>query len=69
MIDEKFFLKSKTIIGAVLTFLVVLLPNMGINFTADDSALVSNLADQIIVAATTGLTVYGRFTANTKVKV
>ena len=69
MNTEKAIYKSKTIIGAVLTFLVVLLPQLGISFTADDSAMFSQLVDQICIVITSAFTIYGRFTADSKVVV
>lgn len=68
MNSDKFILQSKTIIGALLTFLVVFLPQFGINFTADDSVLVNELVDQLLIAVTTALTIYGRFKAEGDIK-
>ena len=68
MLNDKFVLKSKTVIGALLTFLLVVLPNFGVNFTADDSALISELVDQALITITTAFTIYGRFVADGSIK-
>jgi uncharacterized membrane protein len=65
--DNKFILKSKTILGAILTFAIAILPQFGISFTGDDAALFARGIDQLAILATTAFTVYGRVAANTKV--
>lgn len=65
--DNKFILKSKTILGAILTFAIATLPQFGVSFTGEDAALISTGIDQLAILATTALTVYGRFVAKTTV--
>jgi len=65
--DNKFILKSKTILGAILTFAIAILPQFGVSFTGEDAALISAGIDQLAILATTALTVYGRFAAKTTV--
>lgn len=69
MTTDKFLLKSKTIIGILLTAFVALAPQFGINFTADDSALISQSVDAIIQAVTLTFAAYGRIAAKDKVTV
>lgn len=61
--ENKFFLKSKTIIGVILSALPALLPALGITFSADDAQLVSSGVDALIQAVGAILAVYGRFAA------
>ena len=65
--ENKFILKSKTILGALLTFAIAALPQLGVSFTGEDAALISSGIDQLAISATTGLTIYGRYKADTKV--
>jgi len=60
---EKFFLKSKTIVGVLATFLVGVLPMVGITFGMEDGALITQLWDSVIQTATLGLAAYGRIKA------
>jgi uncharacterized membrane protein (DUF441 family) len=55
--------KSKTILGIVLTALISLLPQFGISFTADDSAMITGAWDAVIQALTLGFAFYGRVVA------
>jgi len=60
---DKFFLKSKTIIGVIVTVLPTLLPALGVSFSAEDAQLISSTGDAIIQAVGALLAVYGRFVA------
>lgn len=60
---EKFFLKSKTILGVIVTMLPTLLPALGISFSVEDAQLISNTGDALIQAGGAMLAVYGRFVA------
>jgi len=60
---EKFFLKSKTILGVIVTMLPTLLPALGISFGAEDAQLISNTGDALIQVGGAMLAVYGRFVA------
>lgn len=64
---DKWITKSKAVWGAILAMLVAILPNFGISFTADDSALLSQTADVVLQAALMLFTVYGRYSASTNV--
>lgn len=66
---EKFFLQSKTIIGAIVTILPVIAGLAGFSFTGEDGALITEAWDTILQAIGTVLVVYGRFTANTTLKI
>ena len=59
----KFFLKSKTIIGIIVSILPALLPQIGLSFSAEDGALINSTVDIIIQAAGAILATYGRFAA------
>lgn len=61
--ENKFFLKSKTIIGVILSVLPALLPALGISFSADDAQMVSSNIDAVIQAVGAALALYGRFAA------
>lgn len=60
---DKFFLKSKTILGVILSVLPTLLPALGINFGADDAQMINATLDSLVQAAGALLAVYGRFKA------
>ena len=62
-VDAKWFLKSKTLIGVVLSVLPAMLPALGISFGADDSMLINELMDSIIQLTGAALAVYGRWVA------
>lgn len=66
---NKFFLKSKTIIGALVTLAPTLATVFGITFTEDDSAMISQMADGIIQILGTTLVIWGRVTAKDKLYV
>lgn len=61
---DKFFLKSRTVIAILLTAFVALAPELGISFSEDDSALVSDVVDAIIQAVTLAAALVGRFLAD-----
>lgn len=67
--DNKFILKSKTVLGALLTFAIALLPQFGVSFTGEDAALISTGIDQLAILATTVFTVYSRVVAKTTLTV
>lgn len=57
----KFALKSKTILGIILTALPTLAPALGIGL--EDQALISSGIDAIITVLGASLGAYGRFVA------
>ncbi len=61
--EPKWFLKSKTIWGVVISILPALLPVLGLSFSADDTVLISNSGDAIIQAIGAVIAIYGRFVA------
>lgn len=67
MNDAKPFYKSKTVVSALLAMLVVVLPVVGVNFTADDSALISQGVDKIIEFLLLTTALYGRVTASQQI--
>ncbi len=60
---DRFFLKSKTIIGIIVSILPALLPQLGLSFSAEDGALINTSVDQVIQAFGALIAVYGRFAA------
>lgn len=62
----KFWLKSKTILGILISVLPTLLPMIGMG-TAD-SMLISEQLDILIQASGALLAIYGRVKADTKIK-
>ena len=64
MDQSKFWLQSKTILGAILMTIVTFAPIIGLNFTADDAALVTEQVDKIVQAISIALVVWGRVTAS-----
>lgn len=63
MAADKFFLKSKTIIGVIVSILPALLPELGISFSVEDGQLINNSVDAVIQGIGAVLAVYGRFVA------
>lgn len=61
--ENKFFLKSKTIIGVLLSIAPTLLPALGLSFSVEDGQMISAGVDAIIQAVGAVLAVYGRFAA------
>lgn len=59
--EPKWFLKSKTILGLVVSILPTLLPAVGVSMQEGDTALISNTYDAIIQLAGVIIAVYGRF--------
>jgi hypothetical protein len=60
---DKFFLKSKTIIGIVVSILPALAIQFGLSFSVDDAAMINTTVDQLIQAAGALIAVWGRFDA------
>lgn len=65
--NRKFILKSKTILGALLTLSIAALPQLGVSFTGEDAALIAGGIDELAMLATTLFTIYGRYKADTQV--
>ncbi|KKN14834.1 hypothetical protein LCGC14_0992140 [marine sediment metagenome] len=66
---NKWFVKSKTIIGIFLSILPTILPAFGVSFGADDVQLVNGFVDALIQLAGVSLAVYGRFVATQPITV
>lgn len=64
---DKFPLKSKTILGALLAGAVTLLPFFGISFGADDAALVTEAFDKGLALFALVMTIWGRVDIGKKV--
>lgn len=64
---DKFPLKSKTILAAILAGAVTLLPYVGISFGADDSALITEAFDKGLALFALVMTIYGRIDIGKKV--
>lgn len=64
----KLMAKSKTILGIVLVALVALLPELGIQFTDDDAALISTFWDLVLQTVGASLGIYGRVVAKGPLK-
>ena len=59
----KWFLKSKTIWGVIISIIPTLLPAFGVSFSADDVALVSSFGDTVMQTVGAILAIYGRVKA------
>jgi len=64
---EKFFLKSKTILGVILAALPTILPIVGVSWGANDGQLVSDGWDAAIQLAGAITAIIGRFKASDKI--
>jgi uncharacterized membrane protein len=58
--ESKFFLQSKTIIGAILVVAPMLAPLLGITFTEEDAGVIRANLDQILSALGVLMVVWGR---------
>lgn len=64
---QKFWTKSLTIVASILGILVQAAPILGINFTADDAALLNEFADKLVSLIMFGLAIFGRWRATTTI--
>lgn len=62
---SKFFLKSKSILGGLLTALPILAPAFGIG--SDDVHLVNQTVDQVVSLSGLLMVIYGRIKADGRV--
>jgi|TARA_B110000908_G_scaffold88114_1_gene105056 hypothetical protein len=60
---NKFFLKSKTLWGVIVTLLPVLLPILGVTFAEGSESLITETGDAFVQLLGAALAVYGRFDA------
>lgn len=60
---NKYYLKSKTIWGIIVMILPVLLPLLGVSLGADDTALITDAGDKVMIAIGAVLATYGRIKA------
>jgi len=60
----KWFLKSKTVLGVILSVLPTLLPLFGVSFSVEDGQLLTASSDSLIQFAGAMLALYGRFKAS-----
>lgn len=60
---NKYFLKSKTILGALVTLAPTIATMSGFTLSGDDTAMISTTVDSIIQIAGAALVVYGRVKA------
>lgn len=66
--NEKFFLRSKTIIGAIMTLAVVILPQCGISFSEQDGVFMTDALDAIAQGIGAALSIYGRTKAKDAIR-
>lgn len=65
---EKFAAKSKTILGVVLSTLVLWAPQVGIDFTEADKTFLMENWNELLATAFGAFAIYGRVVADTKVR-
>ena len=66
---NKFFLKSKTILGALVTLAPTIATLFGFTFSEDETVMISQAADGIIQIIGAALVVYGRLNVKDKLYV
>ena len=66
---NKYVLKSKTIIGALIALLPAISVLTGITFTEDDTVMINQTADAVIQVIGGAFAIYGRVVAQGKVYV
>lgn len=65
---EKFALKSVTILGVIVAFLVNVGPMMGLTFSAEDGQMVTEGYDAILTSIATLVAVWGRVRATSQIR-
>lgn len=63
--QPKWFLKSKTVWGAIVATAPIWLKAVGVDIGEDNLGLLSKYGNDILGVIGTGLVLYGRFKANT----
>jgi hypothetical protein len=66
---NKFILKSKTVIGALIALLPAISVLTGVTFTEDDTVMINQTADAIIQVMGGAFAIYGRVVSKGKVYV
>ena len=66
---NKWFVKSKTILGIFLSVLPTILPIFGVSFGEDDAKLINGFVDASIQLAGVALAIYGRWVAKESVSI
>jgi hypothetical protein len=66
---NKFILKSKTVIGALIALLPAISVLTGVTFTEDDTVMINQTADAIIQVIGGVFAIYGRVVSKGKVYV
>ncbi len=66
---NKFILKSKTVIGALIALLPAISVLTGITFTEDDTAMITATSDAMIQTVGGLFAIYGRFVAEGDIRV
>ncbi len=65
--ETKWFLKSKTVIGLLITILPTVAALIGWNLSADDTAFINSEVDKVITGVGAVLSLVGRFKSNSTV--
>lgn len=66
--DEKFIGKSKTIISLALATLVMWSPQLGLDFSQEDSNFIMENINELIATALAGVAAWGRVVARAQLK-
>lgn len=68
VMESKLVLKSKTILGIVLSTVVLWAPQFGIDFGEGDKTFLEEAWNELLATAMGAFAVYGRIVADTKVR-
>jgi len=66
--ESKFVLQSKTVIGLILSTLVLWAPQVGIDFDQEDATFLSENWNEILATGFGAYAAWGRIVAQTKVR-
>ena len=58
--NQKWAIRSKTIVGALVAFLIAVGPQFGITFGTDEAAIVNEFVDSLLAFLALALTYTGR---------
>lgn len=61
--EPKWIGKSKTFLGIAFATAVQMAPLLGLTFSADDAAMVGDIADKLLTGIGLAFALYGRFNA------
>ena len=66
--ESKFVLKSKTILGIILSTVALWAPQVGLDFTEDDKTFLMESWNELLATGFAAFAVYGRVVSDTRTR-